>query len=90
MEEAKRIHEVTSTNFSKKEKEHQNLEEEIIKIWKELEKRNEEMKVRSKYERKTEALDKMLSKQKQSKDIGGLGFEEGQSSNRKDTSSKEI
>lgn len=79
LEEAKRIYEVTSTNLSKREKEHQNLEEEIVKHWKELEKRKEEMKVRSKYEGTTKYLDKVLRKQKKSKDTGGLGFKEGQS-----------
>ncbi|GLJ30858.1 hypothetical protein SUGI_0613390 [Cryptomeria japonica] len=74
----------------KKEKEYQDLEEEIVKLRKELEKSKDELKMRSKYDYSTEALDKMLSKQKQSKDISGLGFEQGQSSNNKDTSGKEI
>lgn len=42
------------------------------------------------YKGSTEALGKMLNNQKHSKDIKGLGFEEGQSSNNKDTSGKEI
>lgn len=90
MEEAKRICEVTSTELTKKEKEHLNLEEEIVRLGKELEKRNNELNMRRKYESNTEALDKMLSNQKHSKDMGGIGFEEGQSSNSKDSSCKEI
>lgn len=74
----------------KKEKENQDLEAKIVNLGKELEKSKDELKVRSKYEGSREALDKMLRKQKQSKDTGGLGFEEGQSSNNKDTSGKEI
>lgn len=46
--------------------------------------------MKSKYESSTEALDKMLSKQKSSKDASGLGFEKGQSSERKDSTKKEI
>lgn len=61
-----------------------------MKLRKELEESKDEIKVRRKYEGNTEALDKMLRKQKQSKDTGGLGLEEGQSYNRKDTSSKVI
>lgn len=90
LEETKRICEATTLEVTKKEKEHQELEEKIIKLKKELEERKEEIKIRSKYEGNTEALDKMLSKQNQSKDTGGLGFEEGQSSTQKDKSNKEI
>lgn len=53
-------------------------------------KRKDELKMRRKFEGSTEALDKMLSNQKNSKDNGFLGFEEGNSSNIKETSSKEI
>lgn len=90
LEEAKRMCEVTSTDLSEKEKEHQNLDAEIVKLRKDLEKSQEEIKVISKYEGNTENLDKILSKHKQSKDISGLGFQEGQISNNKDTFDKEI
>lgn len=46
--------------------------------------------MRSKYESNTKALDKMLRNQKQSKDTGGLGFEEGQSYGSNDLTCKEI
>lgn len=46
--------------------------------------------MRSKYEGNIESLDKMLRKQKHSKDTDGLGFEEGQCSNSQDTFGKEI
>lgn len=39
LEEAKRMCEVTSVGLSEKEKEHQNLEAEIVKLRKDLEKR---------------------------------------------------
>lgn len=66
------------------------MEAKIVKLRKELEESKEEIKIRSRYEGNTEALEKMLSKQKKSKDTGSLGFEEGQSSTHKDKSSKEI
>lgn len=62
LEEAKMIYEVTSTHLSKKEKEHQDLQKEIFKLRKELEKRKNELMIRSKYEGDTKALDKRLSK----------------------------
>lgn len=44
------------------------MEEEIVRLRKELEKSKDELNMRSKYEGSTEALDKMLSNQKHSKD----------------------
>lgn len=82
MEEAKRICEAIFFDALEKEKEHQKLEEYILRLIKELEKRKDEGS--------TEALDKMLRNQKHSKDIGGIGLEEGKSQNNKDTSGKEI
>ncbi|GLJ07858.1 hypothetical protein SUGI_0075690 [Cryptomeria japonica] len=90
LEETKRICEATTFDLTKKEKEHQKLEADIVKLRKELEESKESIKIRSKYEGNTEALYKMLSKQKQSKDTAGLGFEEGQSSTDKDKPIKEI
>lgn len=65
------------------------MEEEIVELKKELEKSKDELKMRSKYEGNTEALDNMLRKQKNSKDTNGLEFE-GQCSNSQDTFGKEI
>lgn len=90
LEEAKRICEITSRDLLKMEKEHQDLEEEIVKLIREIEQRKDKLNMRTKYEGSTKALDKMLSQQTKSKDTSGLGFEEVQSSNSKDTSSKEI
>lgn len=46
--------------------------------------------MRIKYDGNTKALDKMLSKKKHDKDINGVGFENGQCSNNKGSSNKEI
>lgn len=43
------------------------MEEEIVRLRKELDKSKDELKMRSKYEGNTKALDKMLSKHKHSK-----------------------
>lgn len=90
LDEAKRMYKVTKLDLENKEKKYQKMEEEIVNLRKELEKCKNELKVRIKYESNTDALDKMLSKQKHSKDIEGVGFEVGQCSNSKDSSDKEI
>lgn len=73
-----------------KGKECQNLKDEIEKLTIELEKCQNELKMRLKYGSNTEVLDNMLSKQKHSKDIEGVGYEKGQCSTSKDSSKKEI
>ncbi|XP_057849160.2 uncharacterized protein LOC131060072 [Cryptomeria japonica] len=90
LDEDKRMYEVTKSDLENKEKEYQKTEEEIVNLRKELEKCKDELEVRTKYEDNTNALDKMLSKQKHSKDIEGVGVEGGQCSNSKDSSDKEI
>lgn len=90
LEEEKKMYEVTKSDLERKDKEYQQLEEDIVSLRKELEKCKNELNMRIKYDGSTEALDKMLSKKKHSKDIESLGFEAGQSSNGKDSSNKEI
>lgn len=57
---------------------------------KDLEKHQDELKVRIWYDGSIEALYRMLSKQKNSKDTRGLGFDTGECSIRKNVSNKEI
>ncbi|XP_059068685.1 uncharacterized protein LOC131859146 [Cryptomeria japonica] len=90
LEEEKRMYEVTKSNLERKVKEYQQLEEEIVSLRKELEKCKNELNMRITYDGSIEELDKMISKQKHSKDTEGVGFEVGQSSNSKDSSNKEI
>lgn len=90
LEEVRRIYEVTKSSLEAKEKEYLKMEEEIVGLRKELEKCQDELKTRIKYEGSTEALDKILSKQKNSKDIGGVGFDVGKCSTSKDSTNKEI
>lgn len=85
LDEARRIYEVTKSDLENKEKEYQKMEEEIMNLRKELEKCKDELKVRIKYEGNTDALDKMLSKQKHYKETKGVGFEAGQCSTSKDS-----
>lgn len=66
------------------------MEEELVNLRKELEKNKDELNMRIKYGGNTEALDKMLSKQKHNRDINGVVFENGQRSNSKGSSGKEI
>ncbi|XP_059073373.1 uncharacterized protein LOC131874146 [Cryptomeria japonica] len=56
--------------------EYRNLKDEVSKLTLELEKCQDELKLRKKYDGGTEGLDKILSQQKHSKDNGGLGWEE--------------
>lgn len=55
-----------------------------------LEKCQDELKVRIWYEGNSEALDKMLNKQKHSKDTRGAGYDVGECSTSKVVSNKEI
>lgn len=90
LDEAKIMYEVTKSDLENKEKEYQRMEEEIVNLRKEFEKCKDELKVRIKYEGSTDALDKMLNKQKHSKDTEGVGFDADQCSTSKDSSNKEI
>lgn len=73
-----------------KEKECHALKDEVVKLTVELEKCQDELKLRKKYNGGTEALDKMLSQQKHSKDNGGLGCGTGECSTSKETSQEDI
>lgn len=90
LEEEKRMYEVMKLDLERKDKGYQQLEEEIVSLKKELEKGKNELNMRLNYDGGTKALNKMLIKQKNSKDTEGVGFEAGQSSNSKDSSNKEI
>lgn len=81
---------MTKSDLEAKEKEHKNLEEDIVSLKIELEKCKDELKVRIKYEVSANALEKMLNKQKHSKDTKGVGFDVGQCSSSKDSSNNEI
>lgn len=85
-----RMYEVTKLDLERKDKEHQKLEEDLGNLRKELEKCKDEFKVRIKYEGSTDSLDKMLSKQKHSKDIEGVGFDFGHCSTSRNSLNKEI
>lgn len=63
-----------------KEKQCQKLEQEMVNIKKELESCKEDLKLRTKCVRNTNALNDMLIKKKKSKDFIGLGYEAGQCS----------
>lgn len=61
-----------------------------MNLRKELGKCKDELKMRIKYEGNIDALDKILRKQKNSKEIEGVGFDIGQCTKGEDSSSKEI
>lgn len=73
-----------------KEKDCQKLEDELRSLSKQIEKCKVDLKKIIKYEGSSNTLDEMLSKQKISKDIASIGYEEGQCSTSKNWSKKEI
>lgn len=72
-----------------KENECQNLKDEVAKLTKYLEKCQDDLKLRMKFEGNTSAFNNMLDKQKKSKDSTGLGYGAGQCSTNKDSSKKD-
>ncbi|XP_059066136.1 uncharacterized protein LOC131857502 [Cryptomeria japonica] len=74
LDEAKRMYEVTKSDLQNKEKAYQKMEEEIVNLRKEIKKHKDELKMRIKYEGNTDALDKILNKEKHSKEIEGVGL----------------
>lgn len=73
-----------------KAKECQNLKDKIVKLTTQLEKCQDELKVRIKYGGSTKALNKMLSNKKYSKDTKGFRCDAGKCSTTKDSTNKEI
>lgn len=73
-----------------KDQECQKQKGEMENLRKDLEKCQDEFKVRIQYDSIFEALDKMLSKQKHSKDIRGIGCDARKYSTSNDVSNKEI
>lgn len=73
-----------------KDKECQKLIGEVKNLQKDLEKCQDELKVRVWYDSNTDALEKMLNKQKHSKDTGGLGFDTDMCSTSKGIPNKDI
>lgn len=67
-----------SSNREDKDKQCQKLEGEMDNLCKDLEKCQDEIKVMIWFDGSSDALDKMLKKQKHSKDTGGLGCNVGE------------